>query len=109
MTDAVADAAALGLPGEFLDELAASQPKGFEVWPVNMPVVDAWFMIATQWNAEAMPDGGVHWIGLNYGGVTAGFHLAQYVPTADIWSGLQIMERIATRALNGAPDRIDDA
>lgn len=79
------------------------KPKGFEVWPDNMAIVDLWLAIASQWRTAPLADGRVHWIGLDYGAVRAGFELAAAIVTAALWAGVRDMERAAAAALNGAP------
>jgi hypothetical protein len=91
----------MGLPPEFVAKLIAAEPKGFQVWPVNMPVIDAWNEIETQWRTQALADGRVHWIGLDYAAVRAGYDMAGAVIEPRIWAGVRLMERTASVVLNG--------
>jgi hypothetical protein len=89
----------MGLPSTLLQ--SAAEPHRFEVWPANMPVVDTFLMIATQWRTAPLADGRVHWLGLDYGAVRAGFDMAGAVISPVVWAGVQVMERAASAALNG--------
>lgn len=94
------DAEKFGLPS-IAASLSAAGPRPFEVWPVNMPVVDLWQTISTQWRTASLADGRLHWIGLDYGSVRAGFDFAGQVVDPNQWAGIQVMERAAAAALNG--------
>lgn len=83
-----------------MEQLRAERP-GFEVWPVNMNVVDLWLVISTQWRTAPLADGRVHWLGLDYSAVRAGLELAGRTIAAIEWAGVQLMEREAAAALNG--------
>lgn len=92
----------MGLPPEIIAELRQEGPKGFEVWPENMAIVDLWLLIDTQWTPPiALADGRVLWIGLNYAAVRAGLDLAAATIDAVRWAGMRVMEEAATKALNG--------
>lgn len=91
----------MGLPPEIVAELIAAEPEGFQVWPVNMPVVRAWNAIDTQWRTETLADGRVHWIGLDYAAVRAGYDMGGLRIEPRIWAGVQLMERAASVVLNG--------
>jgi hypothetical protein len=105
----MADAERMGFPAEVMDELAAAEPQGFEVWPGNAVVTDTWLSISTQWRTEALADGRVHWLGLDYSAVRAGLDLAGLTVEPRNWALLQTMERTASAALNGVKGPIDDA
>lgn len=66
-----------------------------------MNIVDLWLLIATQWRATACADGRMFFHGLDYAAVRAGLDLAAATVDAAQWSGLQVMERAASAALNG--------
>jgi hypothetical protein len=90
----------MGLPASLVAELeqaGETAARGFEVWPDNMPVVDAFCAVTTQWRATALADGSVLWLGLDYTAVRA--RLGEV--SDRIWRGLAVMERAATAALNG--------
>lgn len=91
----------MGMPPAIIAQLNAADPSVFEVWPANMPVVDTWLSIATQWRTTPLADGRVHWLGLDYAAVRAGFDMAGLTVGTAIWSGVQVMERAAAAALNG--------
>lgn len=80
--------------------LDRERPK-FEVFSVNMAVVDLWLVISTQWRTAPLADGRVHWLGLDYAAVRAGLELAGRAIAAAEWAGVQLMERAAAEALNG--------
>lgn len=100
-SEAAADAEAMGLPAEIIAQLQADNTRGFEVWPVNMIVVDAWLGIASQWRTSMLADGRMHWHGLDYSAVRAGWEMANVTVSSDTWAGVQVMERAAAAALNG--------
>lgn len=89
------------MPASIIESLRAAEPQGFEVWPVNMPVIDAWLLIATQWRTISLADGRVHWQGLDYAAARAGFEMAGQPPPPHIFAGVQLMERTAGAVLNG--------
>ena len=89
------------MSAEITAALEDARPKGFEVWPENMPIVDAWLAIASQWRTVALADGRVHWIGLDYAAAKAGLELAAITVTGSLWAGVCAMERAASAALNG--------
>lgn len=98
--EAVEDAKRLGLGAEAVAALQgadAAAAKGFEVWPVNMAIVDAFCGVATQWRTLALTDGRVLWLGLDYTAVRARLG----VLTPRLWRGLGVMERAGADALNG--------
>lgn len=82
---------------EQLDE----QDKGFPTWPANMPIVDAFCSIATQWRQLVLPNGRVHWQGLDYSAVRAGLDGAGIAISPGLWDGITLMERAAASTLNG--------
>lgn len=66
-----------------------------------MPVIDAWLIISSQWRAIALGDGRVLWLGLDYGGVAAGLAAAGVALSAGQWTGVRLMESVASAVLNG--------
>lgn len=95
------DAERMGLPPEIAEQLADAKPKGFEVWPENMGIVDAWLIICSQWRASAMPNGQLLYHGLDYASAQAGLAMAGVTLAPGDWSGVRLMERVASAALNG--------
>ncbi|WP_425230200.1 DUF1799 domain-containing protein [Sphingomonas sp.] len=98
--EAAADAEALGLPAALVDSLRV-KPREFEVWPVNLPVIDAWRAIASQWRTAPLADGRLHWLGLDYTAVQAGLALAGRAIDRATWAGVRVMEGAAAAVLNG--------
>lgn len=92
----------MGLPPEIAASLAAAEPEGFPVWPENMPIVDAWLVVCSQWRAVAMSSGQVLWLGLDYAAARAGLECAAIALSPAQWSSLRLMERVAAAALNGS-------
>lgn len=84
-----------------MEELAAAEPEAFDVWPDNMPVIDAFLAIATQWRTVSLAEGRVHWIGLDYAAARAAFEMAGVTVAPPVWLGVRVMEREAAAALNG--------
>ncbi len=101
LTEAVGDAETIGLPPEMIAALKETKSPGFEVWAANWPVLDTFLSIDTQWRTVSMADGRLHWLGLDYSAVRDGFDMAEIKVPADIWRGVQVMERAAKAALNG--------
>lgn len=66
-----------------------------------MPIVDAFLAIASQWRTAALVDGRVHWFGLDYSAVRAGYEMAGLTIAPRVWAGVQVMERAASAAMNG--------
>jgi hypothetical protein len=94
----------MGLPAKIVADLSDAgrdAAKGFEVWRVNWPIVDAFLAVATQWRQLALVDGRVLWAGLDYTAADVALRRAEIAITADQWRGLQLMEREAAAALNG--------
>jgi hypothetical protein len=84
-----------------LETANAETAKGFGVWRVNMPVVDAFLEVASQWRTAALADGRVLWLGLDYTAVRAGLEGAGIALTSTQWRGLGVIERAAASVLNG--------
>lgn len=95
------DAERLGLPPEIAEQLADAKPKGFEVWPENMGIVDIWLLICGQWATDPLADGRVHFHALDYARVESGLKLAGVSITPAEWTGVRVMERTARDAMNG--------
>lgn len=66
-----------------------------------MPIIELWLAISSQWRAEALVDGRLHYFGLDYAAVNAGLERAGMATTPATWAGIQVMERVASAALNG--------
>ncbi|MDH0049629.1 DUF1799 domain-containing protein [Comamonas terrigena] len=77
---------------------AEPRQEGFGVYEENMPVVEAWIGVETQWLYAGMA--GVQ-TGLNYAGVQAWLQI--FIKPGErpaIMRGLQLMERAALDAMN---------
>lgn len=95
----MSDAAAWGIPAELVEQ--EESDTDFPVWPENMPIVDAFLAVQTQWRAFPLGAGGLHWQGLDYVGVAMGLDREDIRLTPPQWTCLRIMERAAISALNG--------
>ena len=84
-----------------LEDADTDAAKEFAVWPVNMPIVDAFVAVATQWRTTALADGRVFFDGLDYAGVRAGLELAGLLLSPREWRGVRTMERAAAKLMNG--------
>ncbi len=91
----------MGLPAEVIADLAGYDAPGVEVWPDNMPIVDAWLIVCTQWNTVSLTNGQVLYHGLRYGDAKIALDTAEVFLRPAQWSGLRLMERVASAALNG--------
>jgi hypothetical protein len=96
----VPDASAVedGLAGFGLVAEASAEPERLELWPENLPVVQAFSGMDSQWNVGGM--GGI--IGLRYEALPA---VLRYLgipraEQAEVFSGIRIMEREALCVLN---------
>lgn len=95
------DAEAFGLPSDLVATLHANDTD-FDVWPTNMPIVQAFLTVQSQWRAVTLGmSGGVYWQGLDYAGVRVGLEEAEIKLTPAQWAGLRLMERSAAAAMNG--------
>jgi hypothetical protein len=105
--DALADAVRFGFDGEAMDTLKAllnAPQEAFAVWPENVPAVDAFLTVATQWMTALVPgEGGLvlRYVGLNYTGAKVALDAMEIAITPPLWNGLAIMEGAALAALNG--------
>nr|WP_277924250.1 DUF1799 domain-containing protein [Sphingomonas sp. CROZ-RG-20F-R02-07] len=78
-----------------------AEPEGFGVWPVNMPIVDAFLSVCSQWRTTGLADGRVLWHGLDYTAVKVGLEQGDLTISPADWSAFRLMERVAASALNG--------
>lgn len=93
------DLAAFGAPPE-ITESHANNSDLFEVWPENVETVSVFLRLQTQWVLGGM--GG--FIGLNYQSVAAVLDLLEIEKKAEVFEGVQVMERTALRILNARKD-----
>lgn len=96
------------------------QSEEIGIWPENWDIVIAFMAVSTQWNIVSLGmEGHLHYIGLNYAGVSARLRDAGLMPSARtsvgisrraaLWEGLAVMEAAARAKLNGVEDLSDDA
>lgn len=71
------------------------------VWPENVPAVEAYVAVSSQWEVIARADGSERVIGLRYGDATVGLRNAGIEVTPALWTDLQMVEIGARAAMNG--------
>jgi hypothetical protein len=108
--EAVKDARRYGLPEGAAEAIrsaladAAGEPVA--IWPVNLPIVEAFLVVASQWRVipigGGMTAGRLLFLGLDYAGARAGIEAAGLCITPELWAGVRIMEAEARSTLNGA-------
>ena len=96
--DARSDAERWGLelPPGLLD-----REESAGVWPDNIPALEAFCAVSTQWRMIALADGREKAVGLDYPAVRAGREMAGTEVTPVLWSALQMIEIGARAAMNG--------
>jgi len=62
--------------------------------------VIAFLTVSSQWRTLVLPNGKIHYSGLDYTGARAGLDCAGIAITPDLWSGIRVMEAAAATALN---------
>lgn len=100
LSNAAADAEAWGIPADAIETLLI-KPPDYEVWPENVPIVQAFLAITTQWRINTFSTGKAYWQGLDYAAAKAGLELANIKLSPREWAGVQSMERAACAVLNG--------
>jgi len=108
--EALADARRWGFDEEaiagLLEELGVAAVD-FAVWAVNVPAVNAFLAVASQWRTALEPvEGGfrTYWVGLDYAGAGVALDKLEIAVTPRIWADLSVMELAARAALNGETD-----
>ena len=96
--DAQSDADAWGIE---LPEGMLDRDESAGVWPENIPALEAYCAISTQWRVIALADGREKAIGLDYPAVKVGLEMAGIEVTPALWSDLQMIEIGARAAMNG--------
>lgn len=94
------DADHWGIPPECLPE----EDTADGIWPENLPAVQAFLSVCSQWRTLSSATGGTHWLGLDYTAVDRGFALAGIEMSPDLWDRVQLIEAGACSALNGEPE-----
>lgn len=89
-------------------KIEGADARGFEVWPENWPIVEAFLLVSTQWRmvnrGGGMQPMQVYYTGLDYAAAAAGLAAAGVSVTPATWHGLRIMEAAARNTLNGVGD-----
>lgn len=73
-----------------------AQQEDFEVWEENVPALEVFVRLATQWKIGAM--GG--FLGLDYSAVEATLRMLRIENTAEVFDSIQAMELAALPVLN---------
>lgn len=87
----------MGLPDEAIaDALRSMPPDEVEIWPWQQDVVDAFYLVSTQWRwiTGATPLGAVtsRMAGLDYAAAEVAWRLSGITLSADDFEGVRIME-----------------
>ncbi|MGJ5203641.1 DUF1799 domain-containing protein [Bradyrhizobium sp. HKCCYLR20261] len=96
------------------DDAEATAAQEFDgLWPENVPVVEAFLAVASQWRVVPRSAGGMITpvgghiaptvplvVGLDYAGVRAGLDAEGIAVTPTLWRGLRAMEAAACAAFN---------
>ncbi len=93
------DAEAFGI--DLTAENLAPQ-AGIAVWRQNLPALEAFLAMTTQWNCIGLATGKVLALGLNYAAAPAALQLAGIEITPATWADVQLIERGARDAMNEA-------
>lgn len=99
-SELVESAAEWGIPEDALPE----EDHDGGVWPENEAAVRAYLAVSSQWRTTSLGEAGVHWLGLDYTAVRAGFRLAAVKMAPDLWDQVRLVEAGARDALNGIED-----
>lgn len=87
----VEDLRKLGVPEAQIDEMLEPQEvAGFQVWPCNWQVLQAFLICATQWHFVSGLQ--VARIGLDYAGCESALRLAKMALSREEFDDLQFME-----------------
>lgn len=106
----MADARLWGLPDDQVEQLRAvlagprAQSESDGVWLCNVPIVNAFLAVCTQWRTGFTVRDGVPatlFVGLDYAACAALFAATGRTLSADEWAGLRLVELGARSALNG--------
>lgn len=107
--DALADALRWGFDAEAIAALRdqlGDTVRSVSVWLTNVPVVEAFLVVSTQWRTALVPtEAGLvlRHVGLDYAGARAALSAMRIRVTPHLWNGLAVMELAAKAALNGEP------
>lgn len=102
-----------------IDDRVPPMLAGYDgLWPVNLPVWEAFCAVSLQWRTASRGGGGVAgmggaalapvtvvFIGLDYAAVRAGLDALGIAVTPELWRGLQVIEVAACAALNEEAER----
>lgn len=90
------DCAVLGIPPEALPP--AHDPDG--IWHQNLPALEAFLDVATQFSRFALADGRTRTTGLNYASARAAWDLAGIEITPGLFGQIQVIEHAAVAEWN---------
>lgn len=107
MDEAGEDLRGFGLGSEAVDEVMAAVrvmagDDLFGLWPANRAAVEAFLACDTQWRIAPRGLAGLRVTGLDYPACKVIAEARGLALGADDWLGLQVMERAAIDAINGA-------
>lgn len=70
------------------------------LWEENLPALEIFGAIGTQWRVVARGEGELHYVGLDYSAAAAGLSLAALTVSPQLWADVQMIEAGAVAALN---------
>ena len=95
-SELLADARRWGIDPALLQD----QDEEAGLWEINLPALEAFSVIGTQWRVLPLGEGRLIYTGLDYAAAAAGLALAGLTVPPDIWSDVQVIEAGALGALN---------
>lgn len=95
-TEALEDCEVLGIPLDSLPK--ANNTDG--IWHQNLPALEAFLDVATQWNRIGLANGKTRTVGLNYANAKAAWELAGIEVTPTLFGHVQIIEHAAIAEWN---------
>jgi hypothetical protein len=95
-SELVADARRWGIDPALLQD----EDEEAGLWEVNLPALEAFSVIGTQWRVLSLGEGRLLYLGLDYAAAAAGLALAGLTLPPDLWSDVQVIEAGALGALN---------
>lgn len=97
-----------GASWEAIDAAIAEEEaeNSFPVFEENMPIVEAFAALGTQWRIATPAMGGLLWSGLDYSAVAALPQLRAAEPEKyqEVFNGIRLMENAARKVLNEPRD-----
>ena len=95
-SELAADARRWGIDPALLED----QDEDAGLWLVNLPALEIFSMIGTQWRVLSLGENRLLYLGLDYAAAAAGLGLAGITVPPDVWSDVQVIEAGALGALN---------